>query len=154
MSASRTVQRLISLSSFAPAGTLAAHELPLLSACASLQLRVAGAPALCAGAGQQQQQVRWASKKQGGSTQNNKDSNPKYLGIKLYGGQRCSPGHILVRQRGTEFHPGRNVGMGKDHTLFSLVEGHVKFATQRLTRRRVVHVVPLEAELAAALATA
>lgn len=57
------------------------------------------------------QQLRWASKKQGGSTQNNKGANPKYLGIKMYGGQRCSVGNIIVRQRGTEFHPGANVGM-------------------------------------------
>ena len=88
------------------------------------------------------QQIRWASKKQGGSTQNNKDSNPKYLGVKLYGGQRCSPGNIIVRQRGTEFHPGLNVGMGKDHTLFSLVDGNVKFTKDRRRKRRFVSVEP------------
>lgn len=99
-----------------------------------------GLPQQTAAAQQQLQQVRWASKKQGGSTQNNKDSNPKYLGVKLYGGQRCSPGNIIIRQRGTEFHPGRNVGMGKDHTLFSLVEGRVKFALNKFKGRRIVHV--------------
>lgn len=77
----------------------------------------AGAPSTSGAAAEagacawQQQQVRWASKKQGGSTQNTKDSNPKFLGVKLYGGQRCIPGNIIVRQRGTEFHPGANVGM-------------------------------------------
>lgn len=69
----------------------------------------------------QLQQTRWASKKQGGSTQNNKDSNPKYLGVKLYGGQHCNPGNIIVRQRGTEFHPGRNVGM-VSNTFHSLTQ--------------------------------
>lgn len=64
-----------------------------------------------AGGGAQWQQLRFASKKQGGSTQNTKDSNPKYLGVKLFGGQRCIPGNIIMRQRGTEFHPGTNVGM-------------------------------------------
>jgi large subunit ribosomal protein L27 len=59
----------------------------------------------------QWQQLRFASKKQGGSTQNTKDSNPKFLGVKLYGGQHCTPGNIIMRQRGTEFHPGTNVGM-------------------------------------------
>lgn len=62
-------------------------------------------------AGSQLQQLRFASKKQGGSTQNTKDSNPKFLGVKLYGGQHCAPGNIIMRQRGTEFHPGANVGM-------------------------------------------
>ena len=94
-------------------------------------------------AASQLQQIRWASKKQGGSTQNNKDSNPKYLGIKLYGGQRCIAGNIIVRQRGTEFHPGLHVGMGKDHTLFSLVDGHVKFFKDRRRNRRFVSVEPL-----------
>jgi large subunit ribosomal protein L27 len=95
----------------------------------------------------QVQQIRCASKKQGGSTQNNKDSNPKYLGVKLFGGQRCIPGNIIVRQRGKRFHPGVNVGMGKDHTLFSLVEGKVTFSKVHNGRenpkgRTFVHVVP------------
>ncbi|PRW56434.1 50S ribosomal L27 isoform A [Chlorella sorokiniana] len=97
-----------------------------------------------AAAGVQWQQLRWASKKQGGSTQNTKDSLPKYLGVKLFGGQRCRPGNIIVRQRGTEFHPGANVGMGRDHTIFSLVEGRVKFSRDPRTKRRVVGVEPLE----------
>lgn len=86
------------------------------------------------------QQLRFASKKQGGSTQNNKDSNPKYLGLKLFGGQHCIPGNIIVRQRGKRFHPGTNVGIGKDHTLFSLVEGRVVFTKDKKKNRTYVHV--------------
>ena len=86
-------------------------------------------------------QVRHASKKQGGSTQNNKDSNPKYLGLKLFGGQHCIPGNIIVRQRGKRFHPGSNVGIGKDHTLFSLVEGKVSFSKDKKKNRTFVNVV-------------
>lgn len=169
------------------------------------------------GAQWQWQQLRWASKKQGGSTQNTKDSLPKFLGIKLYGGQRCIPGNIIIRQRGTEFHPGANVGMvrpaaglpgcrarcraaaaavlcgahaswlpqllywvwrtpkagpgrapvccraaprprprslllpalchpvqGRDHTIFSLVEGRVKFSRHPRTKRRFISVEPLQ----------
>ena len=66
-----------------------------------------------------------------GSTRNGRDSNPKYLGIKRYGGQAVTPGTIILRQRGTKFHPGRNVGIGRDHTIFSLVEGTVKFETRK-----------------------
>lgn len=86
-------------------------------------------------------QVRYASKKQGGSTQNNKDSNPKYLGLKLFGGQHCIPGNIIVRQRGKRFHPGTNVGIGKDHTLFSLVEGKVSFSKDKKRNRTFVNVI-------------
>lgn len=89
----------------------------------------------------QNMQVRCASKKQGGSTQNNKDSNPKYLGLKLFGGQHCIPGNIIVRQRGKRFHPGSNVGIGKDHTLFSLIEGKVSFRRDKKKNRTFVHVV-------------
>ena len=85
-------------------------------------------------------QVRFASKKQGGSTQNNKDSNPKYLGLKLFGGQHCIPGNIIVRQRGKRFHPGTNVGIGKDHTIFSLVEGNVYFTKDKKKKRTFIHV--------------
>lgn len=85
-------------------------------------------------------QVRFASKKQGGSTQNNKDSNPKYLGLKLFGGQHCIPGNIIVRQRGKRFHPGTNVGIGKDHTIFSLVEGNVYFTNDKKKKRTFIHV--------------
>lgn len=90
----------------------------------------------------QQLQVRWASKKQGGSTQNTKDSNPKFLGVKLYGGQRCIPGNIIVRQRGTEYHPGANVGMGRDHTIYALEAGHVKFSYDRRRKQRFISVEP------------
>jgi large subunit ribosomal protein L27 len=71
-----------------------------------------------------------AHKKGVGSSRNGRDSNPKYLGVKIYGGQAIEAGNIIVRQRGTEFHPGENVGIGKDHTLFALVEGKVQFATK------------------------
>ena len=66
-----------------------------------------------------------------GSTRNNRDSNPKYLGVKRYAGQVVRAGNIIVRQRGTKFHPGRQVGMGRDHTLFALVDGVVEFGNGR-----------------------
>ena len=69
-----------------------------------------------------------AQKKGGGSTRNGRDSQPKMLGVKVFGGQHISAGAIIVRQRGTKFHAGTNVGMGKDHTLFALVDGQVSFA--------------------------
>ncbi|KAL0031281.1 hypothetical protein WJX79_000017 [Trebouxia sp. C0005] len=90
--------------------------------------------------GHSHSQIRWASKKQGGSTQNTKDSNPKMLGIKLYGGQHCIPGNIIVRQRGTEYHPGINVGLGRDHTIYALTEGYVKFAYNKFNKRRSISV--------------
>ena len=68
-----------------------------------------------------------AHKKAGGSSRNGRDSEGKRLGVKKYGGEAVIPGNIIVRQRGTKFHPGTNVGMGKDHTLFALTEGRVKF---------------------------
>ena len=68
-----------------------------------------------------------AHKKAGGSTRNGRDSNPKFLGVKAYGGQKVTAGSIIVRQRGTKFHPGENVGIGKDHTLFAKRAGEVKF---------------------------
>lgn len=68
-----------------------------------------------------------AHKKSGGSSKNGRDSNPKYLGVKKYGGEHVVPGNIIKRQRGTKTYPGRGVGMGKDHTLFALTEGRVKF---------------------------
>ena len=71
-----------------------------------------------------------AHKKAGGSTRNGRDSNPKYLGVKVYGGQEISAGNIIVRQRGTEFHPGSNVGIGRDHTLFALTDGKVEFSVK------------------------
>ncbi len=68
-----------------------------------------------------------ASKKAGGSTKNGRDSNPKMLGVKSFGGEHVVPGRILVRQRGTKFHAGKNVGVGRDHTLYALKEGVVEF---------------------------
>ncbi len=81
-----------------------------------------------------------ASKKGVGSTKNGRDSNPQYLGVKLFGGQVAIAGNIIVRQRGTEFHPGENVGMGKDHTLFALVNGKVKFSSRR--GKQVINILP------------
>ncbi len=83
-----------------------------------------------------------AHKKAGGSSRNGRDSESKRLGVKRYGGQLVAAGNIIVRQRGTEFHPGENVGIGKDHTLFALVEGRVQFAIKGALRRRTVSIVP------------
>ncbi|MEQ8330827.1 MAG: 50S ribosomal protein L27 [Longimicrobiales bacterium] len=83
-----------------------------------------------------------AHKKGVGSSRNGRDSNPQYLGVKRFGGQAVNAGGILVRQRGTKFHPGRNVGRGNDDTLFSLIDGVVKF--ERMRRRPVVSVYPAE----------
>jgi large subunit ribosomal protein L27 len=82
-----------------------------------------------------------AHKKGGGSTRNGRDSESKRLGVKIYGGQAVVPGNIIVRQRGTEFHAGDNVGMGKDHTLFAKAEGKVLFAVKGEQQRRTVSVV-------------
>ncbi|KAI3446112.1 hypothetical protein Pfo_002777 [Paulownia fortunei] len=87
---------------------------------------------------------RWATKKTAGSTKNGRDSLPKNLGVKKFGGERVIPGNIIVRQRGTRFHPGNYVGMGKDHTLYALKEGCVKFEHHKLTGRKWVHVEPKE----------
>ena len=83
-----------------------------------------------------------AQKKGGGSTRNGRDSQPKMLGVKAFGGELISAGAIIVRQRGTRFHPGTNVGVGKDHTLFALVEGHVTFAVKGSMNKSTVSVVP------------
>ena len=83
-----------------------------------------------------------AHKKAGGSSRNGRDSHSKRLGVKAYGGETIAAGSIIVRQRGTKVHPGTNVGIGKDHTLFALVEGKVVFAMKGQDRRRVVSVVP------------
>ena len=82
-----------------------------------------------------------AHKKGVGSSRNGRDSNPKYLGVKIYGGQAIEAGNIIVRQRGTQFHPGPGVGLGRDHTLFALVDGTVKFAVRGDKNRRFVDVV-------------
>lgn len=82
-----------------------------------------------------------AHKKAGGSSRNGRDSESKRLGVKVYGGQAINAGGIIVRQRGTRMHAGENVGMGKDHTLFALVDGHVKFATKGADKKHLVIVV-------------
>jgi len=81
-----------------------------------------------------------AHKKGVGSSRNGRDSNPKYLGVKIYGGQAIEAGNIIVRQRGTQFHPGKNVGLGRDHTLFALADGKVDFAVKGAKRQRTVSV--------------
>ncbi len=81
-----------------------------------------------------------AHKKGGGSTRNGRDSESKRLGVKVYGGQQISAGGIIIRQRGTQFHPGVNVGIGKDHTLFSLVDGVVQFSVKGALNKRTVSV--------------
>ena len=81
-----------------------------------------------------------AHKKAGGSTRNGRDSNPKYLGVKRYGGESVLAGNIIVRQRGTRFHAGENVGVGKDHTLFALADGTVKFETKGMPKRKYVSI--------------
>ncbi len=88
-----------------------------------------------------------AHKKAGGSSRNGRDSAGKRLGVKKFGGQHVIPGNIIVRQRGTKFHPGKNVGMGRDHTLFALVEGRVGF-TKGAMRKSYVEVLPPAAEAA------
>ncbi|MBK6852922.1 MAG: 50S ribosomal protein L27 [Burkholderiales bacterium] len=83
-----------------------------------------------------------AQKKGGGSTRNGRDSQPKMLGVKAYGGELVSAGSIIVRQRGTRFHAGTNVGMGRDHTLFALVDGKISFAVKGSQNRKTVIVTP------------
>jgi large subunit ribosomal protein L27 len=83
-----------------------------------------------------------AHKKAGGSSRNGRDSESKRLGVKSYGGELISAGTIIVRQRGTQFHPGDNVGMGKDHTLFAKIEGTVEFTLKGSERRKVIRIVP------------
>lgn len=82
-----------------------------------------------------------AHKKAGGSSNNGRDSIGRRLGVKKYGGELVIPGNIIVRQRGTKFYPGANVGMGKDHTLFALVEGNVQF-NMKANNRQYVNIIP------------
>ncbi|MCL2590690.1 MAG: 50S ribosomal protein L27 [Betaproteobacteria bacterium] len=89
-----------------------------------------------------------AHKKAGGSSRNGRDSESKRLGVKRYGGQFVTAGNILVRQRGTQFHPGEHVGIGKDHTLFALVDGTVKFQVKGPRNRRTITVIPTVADAA------
>ena len=84
-----------------------------------------------------------AQKKGGGSTRNGRDSKPKMLGVKAFGGEFVSAGSIIVRQRGTRVHPGRNVGIGKDHTLFALIDGTVAFGSGGALNRSSVSIQPL-----------
>jgi large subunit ribosomal protein L27 len=84
-----------------------------------------------------------AHKKAGGSSRNGRDSQAKRLGVKAFGGELISSGSIITRQRGTRIHAGENVGMGKDHTLFALVDGHVKFAVKGDKNRKFASVVPV-----------
>lgn len=84
-----------------------------------------------------------ATKKAGGSTKNGRDSNPKFRGIKAYGGEKVSAGSIIVRQVGTKFHPGKNVGMGSDFSIYAKIDGTVKF--EHLTRtRQCISVYPID----------
>jgi len=85
-----------------------------------------------------------AHKKGVGSSKNGRESQSKRLGVKIFGGETCKAGNIIVRQRGTEFHPGNNMGMGKDHTLFALVDGTVSFKKGKNDKREV-SIVPTEA---------
>jgi large subunit ribosomal protein L27 len=85
-----------------------------------------------------------AQKKGGGSTRNGRDSESKRLGVKAYGSQAIHAGSIIVRQRGTRFHPGTNVGIGKDHTLYALIDGTVRFAVKGPMRRQTVSVDPIQ----------
>lgn len=82
-----------------------------------------------------------AHKKAGGSTRNGRDSESKRLGVKRYGGEQVSAGSIIVRQRGTSFHAGANVGVGRDHTLFAKADGEVKFEVKGLRNRRTVSII-------------
>ncbi len=84
-----------------------------------------------------------AHKKGVSSSKNGLESHSKRLGVKLFGGQACKAGNIIVRQRGTQFHPGKNIGMGSDHTLYALVDGTVQFQVKR-EDRRFVNVIPAE----------
>ncbi len=83
-----------------------------------------------------------AHKKAGGSTRNGRDSNAKFLGVKRFGGETVSAGSILVRQRGTKFHPGKNVGCGKDHTLFAKIDSKVSFIKKGIKLRQFINVEP------------
>lgn len=87
-----------------------------------------------------------AHKKAGGSTRNGRDSNPKYLGVKRFGGQLVNAGEIIVRQRGTRFHAGKNVGIGRDHTLFALENGIVTFIVKGINKRKYVTIEPKAAD--------
>ena len=83
-----------------------------------------------------------AHKKAGGSSKNGRDSNPNFLGVKRFGGQKVNAGEIIVRQRGKKFHPGLNVGKGRDDTLFALKTGNVEFKDKGINKRKFVNIIP------------
>ena len=83
-----------------------------------------------------------AHKKAGGSSKNGRDSNPNFLGVKRFGGQKVNAGEIIVRQRGTKFHPGLNVGKGRDDTLFALKTGNVEFKDKGINKRKFANIIP------------
>ena len=85
-----------------------------------------------------------AHKKAGGSSRNGRDSDGRRLGVKKFGGEKVVSGNILVRQRGTKWHPGQNVGIGKDHTLYALTDGHVKFAVKGKLNKSTVSIIAAE----------
>jgi large subunit ribosomal protein L27 len=85
-----------------------------------------------------------AHKKAGGSTQNGRDSNPKYLGVKCFGGELVKAGAIIIRQRGTKYHPGKYVGMGTDHTLYAKKPGRVFFSFKGKLHKQCVSIIPAE----------
>lgn len=87
-----------------------------------------------------------AHKKAGGSTRNGRDSNPQYLGVKVFGGQLVPAGSIIIRQRGTKFHPGMFVGIGKDDTLYAKVDGRVEFVVKGRMQKQYVNIVPEETQ--------
>jgi large subunit ribosomal protein L27 len=86
-----------------------------------------------------------AHKKGVGSSKNGRESESKRLGVKMFGGEVCKAGNIIVRQRGTEFHPGKNIGMGKDHTLYALIDGTIQFKRTR-EDKRIVSIIPVAVE--------
>ena len=86
-----------------------------------------------------------AHKKAGGSSRNGRDSESKRLGVKTYGGETITAGSIIIRQRGTKIHAGTNVGMGKDHTLFALINGQVSFVTKGKDKKKIANVLPVAA---------
>lgn len=86
-----------------------------------------------------------AHKKGVGSSKNGRESHSKRLGVKIWGGQVVNAGNIIIRQRGTQFHPGKNVGIGRDHTIFALIDGTVKFTRGR-NDKSTVHVTPVEVQ--------
>jgi large subunit ribosomal protein L27 len=88
-----------------------------------------------------------AHKKAGGSSKNGRDSNPKYLGVKCYGSQLVAPGNIIIRQRGTKYHPGLNVGIGRDHTLYAKVTGILEFIRKGKENRQYVNVIPADRQV-------